>query len=164
MAYVDYEYYKTLYNEPEISETDFKRYAFEACKKVDRHTTGADGIKKLKFFFPVSEDDVQSVKRCIVALIEAMHKIRKAEENAQSSRGYVQRDDGTLHGRVVTSITSGNESISFSGNTGNATLIEKALSDPAVQNKMYNDIITEYLSGTEDANGVNLLYMGRYPY
>lgn len=164
MAYVDYEYYKTLYSTPEISEIDFKRYLFDACKKVDYHTTGVDGVKKLKIAFPVSEDDAESVKRCIISVIDTMHKIKQAEESARSAKGYAKQEDGTLRGKVVTSITSGSESISFSGNTGNATLVEKALSDPAVQNKMYNDIITEYLSGTEDANGVNLLYMGQYPY
>ena len=164
MAYVDYEYYISLYSNPEISENDFNRYTFEACKKVDHHTTGVDGVKKLKVAFPVSEDDAETVKRCIVAVVETMHKIKQAEENARSTKGYIQQEDGTLRGKVVTSITSGSESISFSGNNGNATLIDKALSDPAVQKKLYNDIITEYLSGTEDANGVKLLYMGRYPY
>jgi hypothetical protein len=46
---------------------------------------------------------------------------------------------------------------------GNATMIDKALSDPAVKEKLFRDTIREGLSGVADANGVNLLYMGVYP-
>lgn len=163
MEYVDYEYYISLYSNPEISENDFKRYVFDACKKIDNATSGADGAKKLRIAYPTNEEDAESVKRCVIAVINAMHKIEEAEKNAKNSRGYIERQDGTVQGKVVTSITSGNESISFSA-SGNASLIDKALADPTLQRKMYNDIITEYLSGVEDANGVNLLYMGCYPY
>ena len=45
-----------------------------------------------------------------------------------------------------------------------ATAIDKALSDKAAEAQLYTDTIREYLSGVSDANGVNLLFMGRYPY
>ena len=43
-------------------------------------------------------------------------------------------------------------------------MISKALVDFAVKEKLFRDTIREYLSGVSDANGVNLLYMGVYPY
>ena len=166
MAYVNYEYYKSLYETPAISETEFNRYAFDACRKIDIATTGVDNIKKLKVAFPVDEDDAEAVKRCVVAVIDLMDLIKKAEDAASSAKGYIERADGTIQGKVITSVTAGNESISFSsaGSSGSATLIDKALADKSVQRQMYKDIITEYLSGVSDANGVNLLYMGKYPY
>ena len=62
---------------------------------------------------------------------------------------------------MISSVSAGNESISYS--VGNATMIDKALSDPTVKEKLFRDTIREGLSGVTDANGVNLLYMGVYP-
>lgn len=166
MAYVDYEYYKTLYGDKAIPEADFNRLSFDACRKIDIATTGIDNIKKLKVAFPTDEDDAEAVKRCIVAIIDIMHQIAQAEETAKKAGGYSIREDGSLQGKVVTSVTAGRETIQYAvgSNSGSATLIDKALADKALQKKLYNDTITEYLSGITDANGVNLLYLGRYPY
>ena len=49
--YVEYEFYTSLYGADAIKETEFNRLSWEACKKVDYHTTGVDGLKKLKHFF-----------------------------------------------------------------------------------------------------------------
>lgn len=165
MAYIDYAFYSSLYTTPPVEEADFNRYVYDACRKVDMMTTGNDGVKKLKVAFPTNEDDAMAVKRCVVAVVDIMHRIRQAEETLTSARGYITRADGNLQGKVVTSVSAGNESISFSsGSSSAATIIDKALADNAVQTKLYRDTVTEYLSGVPDANGVGLLYMGNYPY
>lgn len=165
MAYVNYEYYSSLYDSPTVPEKDFERYAYDAGKKIDLLTTGIDNVKKLKIAFPSDEDDAEAVKRCVVALIDIMYRFRQAEKTLDDARGYVVRADGNLQGKVVSSVSAGNESISYSSGTGStASIIDKALADKNVQNQMYYDTVAEYLSGVSDANGVNLLYMGRYPY
>ena len=62
MAYVDYEYYKSLYGEENIPEINFNRILWSAEREVDKATTGIDGVKKLKVAFPL-EDDGEIVKR-----------------------------------------------------------------------------------------------------
>lgn len=164
MTYADYEEYKALYGPMSVPENDFNRLSWDACKKIDYYTTGVDGVKKLQIAFPTEEYSAQAVKRCVCELIHILKIIEQAENNMQSASGYIQREDGTYQGRVITSVSAGNESISYSANSnGNKTLIEKALSDEVVKKKLFQDTIKEHLSGTVDANNVNLLYMGPYP-
>lgn len=166
MAYVDFEFYKTIYGENAIPEIDFNRLSWDACKKLDNATTGVDNVKKLKVAFPRDEDDALTVKRCVCELVSILYRLEQAENTLQSAKGYVQREDGSLQGKVVSSVSAGNESISYSANGGSntVTMFDKALADKAVQEQLFRDTITGYLSGVADANGVNLLYMGRYPY
>ena len=162
--YADYEFYKTLYGEKSVSETDFNRLSWDACKRIDTATTTVDGIKKLKIAFPTDEDDSEAVKRCLCELINILYKLEQAEERVNASQGFVQREDGTVSSKLVSSVSAGNESISYStNNISAATLIDKALSDKTVQEQLYRDTITKYLSGVTDKNGINLLYAGRYP-
>lgn len=162
--YIDYEFYTSLYDD--MTEQNFNRLAWDACRKLDNYTTGADGYKKLKRAFPVDEDDAEAVKRCTAKLIYILQQIETAEESVTAGRGYEQTENG-IRGKVITNISSGSESISYStGNSAtynNATIIDKAIADKAVQNKLISDTVREYLSGVTDANGVNLLFMGVYP-
>lgn len=164
MAYIDYEFYQSLYGR-EVNEIAFTRLVWEACHRMDACTSGADNVKKLKVAFPTDEDDAETVRRCAAALVNVLHQVEQAEKEAQSAQGYVTREDGTVMGKVVSSVSAGNESISYStsGNSGTATRITSAVSDPAARERLLNETVAEYLSGVSDANGVNLLYMGRYP-
>ena len=72
MGYVTYDYYKSIYGEDSMRETDFNRLAWEACRKVDALT-----LNKLKFAFPTNEDDVESVQRCVCKLIEIAGQIEE---------------------------------------------------------------------------------------
>ena len=73
MAYIDYEYYSSLYGEKGISETDFNRLLWDAEREVDKATSGVDGIKKLKIAFPTTEYDVEAVKRCVSELVSFLY-------------------------------------------------------------------------------------------
>ena len=161
--YVDYEFYKKLYGSDAVSESEFNRFSWDASKKIEHYTTGADGVKKLQVAFPTDEG-AESVKRCICALIDLMSKINKAEQNLHNATGFIQKEDGTVQGKVVTSVSAGNESISYSAKTSNTSPVDEAVSDRTKREQLFADTIREYLSGVLDANGVNLLYMGTYPY
>lgn len=165
--YVDYEYYKSLYGEKAISEADFNRLSWDACRRLDIATTGVDNVRKLKIAFPTDEEDAETVRRCACELVRVSYEIEQAQERLKSAQGYITREDGTVISKQIASRTAGNESISYvtsGSSSAGATMIDKALSDSTVQKQLYRDTITEYLSGIEDANGVNLLFMGRYPY
>ena len=165
MAYVDYAYYQSLYGDSAIPEADFNRLSWDACRKMDAATTGIDGVRKLAVAFPTDEYAAECVKRCACALVDVLNQMKTARENAAKTSGYTETTNG-LQGKVISSISSGNESISFSSGTSgsSATVIDKALADKAAEAQLYTDTIREYLSGVADANGVNLLFMGRYPY
>lgn len=145
--YVDYEFYKTLYGAT-VDETVFNRLIWNAEKLVKNAATGVDGKCKLDFAFPDVAYDAESVKRCECALVDIMAKIDKAETEAEGNK-------------TIKSRTAGNESISYDTGGG---LIGKVLSDKSAQSRLYADTINEYLRGTKDKNGVNLLFGGAYPY
>lgn len=163
MAYVDYEYYKSLYGEENISEIDFNRILWSAEREVDKATTGIDGVKKLKVAFPL-EDDGEIVKRCIVELVNFLYKLEEAEKNANSLYQLTERNDGTMQGKVISSASAGNESISYAIGKSSDTALGNAVK--GFKNKEYEiyQFIKSYLSGVLDVNGVNLLFGGKYPY
>lgn len=159
MAYIRKDYYEGLYGE--IDEKTFDRLSWDACRMLDLHTTGIDGVKKLRDYFPVDDDDATAVKRLACKLVNIFHQIEAAEAIAGSAQGYEMTEQG-LRGKVVTSVSAGNESITYSAK-GAETAIQKAVGDEYYKKALLRDMIQEQLSGVTDANGVNLLYMGRYP-
>lgn len=159
--YITYDQYIELFDP--MDEKVFNRLAFEACRVMDIHTTGIDNVKKLKHFFPTEEDAAQAVRHCAAKLVNLMDQIRQAEVSALESRGYESTEMG-VRGKVITSVTAGNESISYStGGTAAVTAIDTAVKDKTMRDKFFADTVWEYLTGVEDANGVNLLFMGMYP-
>lgn len=158
--YITFEEYTQMYDA--IDEKVFNRLCFDACRVMDVHTTGIDNVKKLKQFFPEDEDSAQSVKHCAAKLVNLMDQIREAEVIAAIGRGYTETEQG-FQRRIISRVESGNEAISYSEAKGSSTTIDAAVADKKVRDKMMAEIIWEGLSGVEDANGVNLLYMGRYP-
>ena len=157
--YITFDEYTALYDP--IEERDFNRLAFEACRTVDKLTAGIDGVKKLNVAFPTDEDNAASVRHCIAKVINLLYQIQEAEKSAFLARGYTETANG-VQGKVVSSVTAGNESISFSSGGGD-TAVDKAIKDLDERNRLIDSVVRESLSGVTDANGVNLLYMGVYP-
>lgn len=157
--YISFDEYTALYDP--IEERDFNRLAFEACRAIDRLTAGLDGVKKLRVAFPTDEDDAAAVKYCACKVINILYQIQEAEKSAFLARGYTETENG-VQGKVVSSVTAGNESISYASGVG-ATAVDKAITDIAERNRLICNIVRDCLSGASDANGVNLLYMGVYP-
>lgn len=145
--YVDYAFYKNLYGTT-VDDKVFNRLIWNAEKLVKNAVTGVDGRCKLDFAFPDVAYDAEAVKRCECALVNIMAKIEKAETEAEGNK-------------TVKSVSAGNESISYDTGSG---LIGKVLSDKSAQARLYADTINEYLRGTKDKNGVNLLFGGAYPF
>jgi hypothetical protein len=157
--YLKYEDYQNLYDP--MDEKTFNRLAFAACRYLDRFTAGIDGVKKLKVAFPVDEDSASAVKHCAAKIVNLLFQIQEAETSASVGRGYEKTESG-LRGKVVSSVSAGNESISYSSGS-QITAIDAAVSDLAARDNLVSKTIRQYLSGVQDANGVNLLYMGVYP-
>ena len=155
--YATREDYISLYGE--IEEAQFNRLALEADRIMDTHTTGIDNVKKLKIAFPAAEQP--NITACACALVNFLKQVSDAETSTASARGYEETANG-LKGKVVSSMSAGNESLSFTATT-DGTAIDKAISDTDAKQAYIREIIAKWLSGLTDANGVNLLYMGRYP-
>lgn len=160
--YVTLADYTQFYSDT-IAEPDFNRFVVSACQKADVLTTGIDGVKKLKVAFPVVAEDIEVVKAAICGVIHLMNEIATLESAATSAQGYITREDGTVVGKTVTSISSGSESISYSASASGQTMASSVAGDSKAQNEAYNTILEESFRGVDDANGVHLMYMGIYP-
>ena len=152
MAYVDYEYYKSLYGDKATSEAEFNRLLWDAEREIDKATSGVDNVRKLKVAFPTDIEDAETVRRCVCALVDFLHQLNCAGR-------YVERADGIMQGGLVSAVSAGNESITYASETviSNAT---KSLQD---RDRTVYAFIASRLHGVSDANGVNLLFGGRYP-
>ena len=148
MAFVDYEFYKSLYGADAIDEPNFNRLLWSAENIVRNQTTGVDGLCKLDISFPTLERDAEAVKRCICEIVNTSCAVEVAEKNAQD-------------GKVIASVHAGNESISYATNAG---LINSVSADVSAQNNLYSKIVDKYLRNVKDNNGVNILFRGVYPY
>ena len=144
---MDYAEYAALYPDGP-DEEQFGRFDWQARRIMDRATTGVDGVCKLTAAPPVEPDAVQAVARCEAALVRQLWLAGQLE-------GYVCQKDGSVAPKVVTAISAGSESVSFAQ--------PQAAASTADREALYRETVAEYLAGVADANGVNLLYMGKYP-
>lgn len=160
MAYITAEEYEKWYGAADIPA--FDRLAFEASRTLDQMTTGVDGVKKLKNHFPAEPEDAEAVKICAAQIVNFLAGVEAVEATAVQGQGYDQTAQG-LRGKVISSVSAGNESISYAASGAAGTAFNVAAADISARNEMTREIAREGLQGVCDANGVNLLYMGPYP-
>lgn len=159
--YVDFDHYKSIYGSRAIAEEDFIFFIRSAQRQLDLATTG-----KLKFAFPVDVNAAESVKDCLCELVNVLYKIAMIESSNLESQGTtIDETTGAIRGRVMTSKSSGSESISYSATAARAddSTYMRAAAEPNARKRLLKDTVDEFLTGVADNNGVNLLYLGPYP-
>ena len=159
--YITYSDYTRFYGSDRLQEGDFERIALLACRVLDVYTTGIDNYRKLKEAFPTDESDATMVKVCACRLADLFYSIEQFNESIQAARDMVETENG-VHPKMIASTSAGNESISYATDTG-SSLAQQAASNLEAQQGVITNVVRTFLSGITDANGVNLLYMGRYP-
>lgn len=155
--YITYAEYIGFYDP--IDETVFNRLAMEASRVMDKFTTGIDNYRKLKNAYP---EDAEAVTYTAAQLVNFLYQCYEAEQSAALGRGYTETEQG-VKGKVISSVSAGNESISYTTATAVTTAVDNAVKDKSTKDKIMAEIVRDGLSGVTDANGVNLLYMGAYP-
>ena len=158
--YITYDDYKTIYADSAITEADFDRLGFRAQRMLDDLTTGVDGVRKLAVAMPTEEYAKECVVRCLGELIYLSAQV----EVTRAAGAAVKRADGTVAASAaVTSVSSGAESMTFASGTAVSSAIREAAGSAVAERQLYAATVREYLAGIEDANGVRLLFGGRYP-
>lgn len=152
--YADYSYYSTEYG-GKMSADDYKRFGRRAERRID----GITG-NKLQFAFPTNERDVGAVKDCVCELADFLYQIDSYNAAAMESMGTVAQADGTVKGKVITSVSSGSESIGYSAAGSASTATMEAAKDKKAADTMIYGMVRDNLCGVPDSNGVNLLYAG----
>ncbi len=135
-----------------LTLSQFNRFIYDAEAEIRRQTTGLGNFSKLDKAFPTKEADVTAIKRCLMALVDAIARIETAESASIGT-------DGSIGGSAVSARSSGSESITYA-NGASSSALAGAVASTKNRDALFRDICKKYLSGHCDKNGVNLLYMG----
>lgn len=157
MAYADYQFYTEKYYGDTVPETDFPKYADRANDRIDAIT-----FDRLIDGLPENERAQTKVKKAVCAVADAIYQIDQIKKASMETVGTVVREDGTVTGKAVSSVSSGSESISYvTGTSGsNTDIYSQAAMDKKVENVLLRQIATDYLAGVVDKKGICLLYAG----
>lgn len=166
MAYADYEFYTTSYFGSVVPETDFPRLAERASDFVDAMT-----FDRLVDGLPTDKRSQKRIKKAVCSLTELMYQIELAEKNATnaavSGASTAIGSGGSTTG-VVTSVSSGSESISYAtpqqigASAKEWSAVYAAAGDVQKTNDLLLKTALPLLMGARTDDGIPVLYAGVY--
>lgn len=164
MAYADYEFYTTSYFGSVVPETDFPRMVERASEFIDLMTSDrlVDGL-------PTDERSQKRIKKAVCSLAELMYQIELAEKNAtnaaESGTSTTIGPGGSTTG-IVTSVSSGSESISYAtpqqigASAKEWSAVYAAVGDVQKTNDLLLKTALSLLMGVRTDEGIPILYAG----
>ena len=139
-----------------MPESDFLKYAERASDRIDQYT-----FDRLVDGLPDNERVKTKVQKAVCAVADTMYQIDQIKKASMDTVGTIQREDGTVVNKAVSSVSSGNESISYAtGNNISSNVYAQASMDKKVENALLLNVATEYLAGATNDKGICLLYAG----
>lgn len=164
MAYADYEFYTTSYFGSVVPETDFPRLAERASDFIDAMT-----FDRLVDGLPTNERSQKRIKKAVCSLAELMYQIELAEKNATnaavSGASTAIGSGGSTTG-IVTSVSSGSESISYAtpqqigASAKEWSAVYAAAGDVQKTNDLLSKTALPLLMGVRTDDGIPILYAG----
>ena len=163
MSYADYEFYTTSYFGSVVPETDFSRLAERASDFVDTMT-----FDRLVDGLPTNEHSQKRIKKAVCSLAELMYQIELAEKNAinQASASTTDTNAGGKSTGIVTSVSSGSESISYAtpqqigASAKEWSAVYAAAGDAQKTNDLLLKTALPLLMGVRTNEGIPILYAG----
>ena len=163
MAYADYEFYTTSYFGSVVPESDFPRLVERASDFVNTMT-----FDRLVNGLPTNERSQKRIKKAVCSLAELMYQIELAEKNAinQASANLTDTNVGNISTGIVTSVSSGSESISYATPQQKASGVKEwstvyaAAGDIQKTNDLLLKTALPLLMGVRTDEGIPVLYAG----
>lgn len=164
MAYADYEFYKTSFFGNVVPESDFNRFSERASDFIDLLTFDrlADGL-------PGDERQQKRIKKAVCAAADILYQIDIAEQNAAAAAATgaatTLPGGGTTTG-IVTSVSSGSESISYAtpqqigASAKEWSAVYAAAGDMQKTNDLLLKTALPLLMGVRTDDGIPILYAG----
>ena len=164
MTYADYDFYTDSYFGSVVPETDFPRLAERASDFIDTMT-----FDRLVDGLPTNERSQKRIKKAVCSLAELMYQIELAEKNAAnaaaSGTSTTIGTGGSTTG-IVTSVSSGSESISYATPQQKASgakewsAVYAAAGDVQKTNDLLLKTALPLLMGVRTDEGIPILYAG----
>ena len=163
MTYVDYEFYQKSFFGNVVPESDFMRMSERASDFIDGLTFDrlADGL-------PSDDRQQKRIKKAVCSLAELMYQIELAEKNAinQASANVTDTNVGGKSTGIVTSVSSGSESISYAtpqqigASAKEWSAVYAAAGDAQKTNDLLLKTALPLLMGVRTDDGIPILYAG----
>lgn len=163
MAYADYDFYTESYYGNVVPEADFDRLAARASDFIDTLTFDnlVDGV-------PADKRSQKRIKKAVCSLAELMYQIELAEKNAinQASANVTDTNTGGKSTGIVTSVSSGSESISYAtpqqigASAKEWSAVYAAAGDVQKTNDLLLKTALPLLMGVRTDDGIPVLYAG----
>lgn len=162
MAYADYKFYTESFGNV-VPEADFPRLVERASDFVDTMT-----FDRLVGGLPENERSQKRIKKAVCSLAELMYQIELAEKNAidQASANVTDTNTGGSTTGIVTSVSSGSESISYATPQQKASgakewsAVYAAAGDVQKTNNLLLKAALPLLMGVRTDDGILILYAG----
>lgn len=163
MAYADYDFYVESYYGNIVPESDFDRLADRASDFIDTITFDrlADGL-------PADRKSLKRLRKATCAVLEKLYELELAEKNAieQASVSTTDTNVGNKSTGVVTSVSSGSESISYAtpqqigASAKEWSAVYAAAGDVQKTNDLLLKTALPLLMGVRTDDGIPILYAG----
>lgn len=162
MAYADYDFYTTYFGSV-VPEKDFPRLAERASDFIDTMT-----FDSLLYGMPSDARSQKRIKKAVCSLTEIIYQIELAEKNAVSQASASATDIcvGGKSTGVVTSVSSGSESISYAtpqqigASAKEWSAVYAAAGDVQKTNDLLLKTALPLLMGVRTDEGIPILYAG----
>lgn len=163
MAYADYKFYTESFGNV-VPESDFPRLAERASDFVDTMT-----FDRLVDGLPTNERSQKRIKKAVCSLTEMLYQIELAEKNATNaavSGTSTTIGNGGKSTGIVTSVSSGSESISYATPQQKASgakewsAVYAAAGDVQKTNDLLLKTALPLLMGVRTDEGIPILYAG----
>lgn len=162
MAYADYDFYTTYFGSV-VPEKDFSRLAERASDFIDTMT-----FDSLLYGMPSDARSQKRIKKAVCSLTEIIYQIELAEKNAVSQASASATDIcvGGKSTGVVTSVSSGSESISYAtpqqigASAKEWSAVYAAAGDVQKTNDLLLKTALPLLMGVRTDEGIPILYAG----
>lgn len=162
MAYADYKFYTESFGNV-VPETDFPRLTEKASDFIDAMT-----FDRLVDGLPENERSQKRIKKAVCSLAELMYQIELAEKNAinQASANVTDINVGNISTGIVTSVSSGSESISYAtpqqigASAKEWSAVYAAAGDVQKTNDLLYKMALPLLMGVRTDDGIPVLYAG----
>lgn len=164
MAYADYKFYTESYFGNVVPKSDFPRMESKASDFVDilTHDRLVNGL-------PTDERAQTRIKKAVCSLADTLYQIELAEKQALSvaESGLTSSSSGAGKTTgVVTSVSSGSESISYAtpqqigAGAKEMSALYAAAGDPKEKNRNLEITARTLLTGIYTDEGIPILYAG----
>lgn len=141
--YADRNFYENVYFGEMLPAESFEKYISKAAEKLDYLSN--DNVPG---YTGTDEKIIEKIKKANCKIADLLYSIEQMERSKNESAGYTKEEDGSMKGKIIKSISSGSESITYGESASQNDSLMSVLFDEKAKNRLLFESIREYLGKT----------------